>query len=54
MPLIEDLETSIEELREHLGLRAESNGKLFGKIVIEDEGRHAQYAIRIVHFTILL
>lgn len=37
-PLVEDLETLIGELREHLGLRADAKGKLFGQIVIEDEG----------------
>lgn len=33
-----DLETSLGVLREHLGLKADADGKLFGKIIIEDSG----------------
>jgi DNA topoisomerase-6 subunit A len=37
-PVVEDLETSLGVLREHLGLKADADGRLFGKIVIEDSG----------------
>jgi DNA topoisomerase-6 subunit A len=37
-PVIVDLETALDTLREHLHLIAEPKGRLFGPIVIEDEG----------------
>lgn len=37
-PVIVDLETALDSLREHLHLIAEPKGRLFGPIVIEDEG----------------